>query len=450
MDVMKSRQHVSCLLLAITFLAVLVCFPGSVLAEIAKVTSVKGDVIVNQAGKITEVTSPGLALNDGDQIQTKEGEIQVTFKDGAILKINPHTNISVQERMEKSSSWMSKKTNASRRVTCFTGMAWFKSGSSQTKNYLQTPTAVAGLRGSDGDFGFDNARSYLNMYSGAADATGAVVRGFFQNPGPVAALKSPVYTSLQRALDITLATRGVNLASGITTEQRTINTAQAQTAALAVQKDAAQILVQSNPDPVAKTQAQATVQAVNTSLNAVQVRVEVARVEIVRKAAVQEVQNAQAAGDTQKAAAAQRIVVAATAEVGRARAVEQRVEREVVQTAVALAAGNVVAVQRLAQQVQQDTQQVQQQVQQVQQQAQQVITSVATTVVTTVATTVAPTTAATTTETTAATTVATTSAATTTVEATTTTTSTMTTIPPPTSSTSSTSSQFTTVASPTK
>jgi len=444
MDVMKSRYHVSYLLLAITFLAVLVCIPADALAQIAKITSVKGDVIVNQSGQMTKITSPGLALNDGDQILTREGELQIAFKDGAILKINPYSKVSVQERMEQSGTWIFKSTQAARRVTCFVGKAWFKSGSSATKNYLQTPTAVAGLRGSDGDFGFNPERdqTLLNMYSGGADTVGNVLRGFFANPGVTAAQKSEVYRSLERAYSVTVTTAQANRAPNVTAEQRTINTAQANIVALAVARQAAQILVQSNPDAGAKTQAQATLSVVNTSINAVQVRVEGARAEIVRQAAVQEVQKARAAGNTQQAAAAQRVVETATAAVSQAQAAERLIAQQVTQVNQALAAGNTAGVRLIEQQVQRETQQVQRQTQTVLQQAQQVVTTVATTLPATVATTVA-----TTVQTTAATTIpppSSTTSSTTSVFTTTTTTTTV----EPTSTTTSTTSGHTTSISP--
>ena len=445
----RRRHQATLAFFSLTLIALLIAFTaGGAEAAIAKITSVKGAVIVNQAGNVSDVTAPGLALNDGDQLLTKEGEAQVTFNDGAILKMQPYTKAMIQERKETKGTIFKTKENA-RRLTCYTGKFWFKSGASKTKNYLQSPTAVAGLRGTDADFGFNPERmqTLLNMYSGQAAVIGNVIRGFFQNPGVSAAQKSQVYQNLEKAYAVTVETKKANENPALTQEQKTINTAAAKVEALQVVEQAAQILVQSNPDPVAKTQAQATSQVVTATITTVKIQEQVAKTEIIRQAAVQEVQKAQAAGDTQKAAEAQKVVQQATVAVRQEQQAARQAEQRVQQAVTLLAVGNVTAVAAQVQQVQQIEQRVQQQAQQVEQAAQQVVTTVATTLPTTIATTIATTVAATA-ETTAATTAATTTATTAATTAETTTTSVATTIPLPTSSTSSSTSSFATTTSP--
>jgi len=445
----KRRRQATLAFFSMTLIALMIAFAaGGAEAAIAKITGVKGAVIVNQAGNVSDVTAPGLALNDGDQLLTKEGEAQVTFNDGAILKMQPYTKTMIQERKETRGT-LFKATENARRLTCYTGKLWFKSGASKTKNYLQSPTAVAGLRGTDADFGFNPERmqTLLNMYSGQAAVIGNVIRGFFQNPGVSAAQKSQVYQNLEKAYAVTVETKKANENPALTQEQKTINTAVAKVEALQVVEQAAQILVQSNPDPVAKTQAQATAQVVTATITTVKIQEQVAKTEIIRQAAVQEVQKAQAAGDTQKAAEAQKVVQQATVAVRQEQQAVQQAEQRVQQATTLLAAGNVTAVAAQVQQVQRIEQQVQQQAQQLQQVAQQVVTTVATTLPTTIATTIATTVAATG-ETTAATTAATTTATTAATTAETTTTSVATTIPLPTSSTSSSTSSFATTTSP--
>lgn len=449
----RRRHQATLAFFSMTLIALLIALTaGGAEAAIAKITSVKGAVIVNQAGNISDVTAPGLALNDGDQLLTKEGEAQVTFNDGAILKMQPYTKAMIQERKERKGT-IFKATENARRLTCYTGKFWFKSGASKTKNYLQSPTAVAGLRGTDADFGFNPERmqTLLNMYSGQAAVIGNVIRGFFQNPGVSAAQKSQVYQNLEKAYAVTVETKKANEDPALTAEQKTINTAAAKVEALQVVEQAAQILVQTNPDPEVKTQAQATSQVVTATITTVKIQEQVAKTEIIRQAAVQEVQKAQAAGDTQKAAEAQQVVQQATVTLQQEQQAVQQAEQRVQQAVTLLAVGNVTAVAAQVQQVERIEQQVQQQAQVLQQQAQQVVTTVATTLPTTIATTIATTvaeTAETTAETTAATTAETTAATTAATTAETTTTSVATTIPLPTSSTSSSTSSFATTTSP--
>ncbi|RPH52570.1 MAG: hypothetical protein EHM85_02295 [Desulfobacteraceae bacterium] len=183
-----------------TFIIV-VLFSGTAKAAIplAKVTTFTGEAVVLKEADTTRISRIGQELNEGDRVQTKQGTVQVTFNDGAILKLSPFTSALIQERDEDSGILIFKTKKAVRRVTCFVGKMWFKSGASKKANYLQTPTAVMGLRGSDADFGFDNLNTYLNMYSGEAAVVGRVMRGFFQNPGIDAATKSAVYRSLEKA-----------------------------------------------------------------------------------------------------------------------------------------------------------------------------------------------------------------------------------------------------------
>jgi hypothetical protein len=98
----------------------------------------------------------------------------------------------IQERQEET-GWLFKTRIAVRRVTLFVGKLWFKSGKSERKNYLQTPTAVCGVRGSALDWGFDSQQTFMNIYEGSADIVGNVFEQFFDDPGIDAATKNQVY-----------------------------------------------------------------------------------------------------------------------------------------------------------------------------------------------------------------------------------------------------------------
>ena len=122
---------------------------------------------------------------------------------------------------------------------------------------------MATLRGSDGDFGFDNLQTYLNMYSGDAAVIGSVIRGFFENPGISAAQKNSVYQSLQRAYQQTQQAQAT--APG---PLRAVAQAQARIAALEEAKQVAEIM-KKNPDATVADQAnQALTVLVSTMSNA--------------------------------------------------------------------------------------------------------------------------------------------------------------------------------------
>ncbi|MFA6412009.1 MAG: hypothetical protein WCW53_04875 [Syntrophales bacterium] len=238
-------------LLVVTFVmaGLILLYASPVAAAIGKITGFKGDAIIQSGANIAKVTKAGMPLNDGDMVATQSGEVNITFNDGAVMKVNSYSNIQLQERTEQSGTWIFKTSNAARRITCMVGKLWYKSGASNTKSYLQSPTAVAGLRGSDGDFGYDNVRTYLNMYSGDATVIGSVIRGFFDNPGISAAQKSNVYQSMQRAYQQT-----VQAQKEPETVLKPVVQAQAKIAALDVAQQVAAIM-KSNPDAVVASQA---------------------------------------------------------------------------------------------------------------------------------------------------------------------------------------------------
>ncbi len=224
---------------------------------VARVTGFQGEVRVLTDTTITPVTAEGMVLKSGDRLQTEQGSVEITFMDGAVMKVRPYTTTMVQEREEEKGWWLFKSKQAVRRVTVFVGKLWFKSGVSARKNYLQTPTAVCGIRGSDGDIGYDNLNTYLNMYSGEADPVGQVFMGFFEDPGISAAAKNAVYKALESAYQ---------KAQQAAKSGKTLDLAAAKAQALEVIKAAAEELLK-NPDETVRTEAQAEAQKAEKELN---------------------------------------------------------------------------------------------------------------------------------------------------------------------------------------
>ncbi|MEW6667872.1 MAG: hypothetical protein AB1512_21895 [Thermodesulfobacteriota bacterium] len=235
---MDSRFRKPLLLLGLCLVTLVLVPRVEASAPIAKITAFKGEVLVLSGTEFVKVTQAGVPLNEGDKVQTKEGDAEITFMDGAVLKMSAHSSSMIEEREEESGWWIFKSKEAVRRVTVFVGKLWFKSGASPRKNYLQTPTAVCGLRGSESEIGFDNVRNFLNVISGGSDTIGEFVRGVFENPGIDAATKNALYNALIAAQQ------------AYNTAQQTGNTldkAKAELSGLEAIKSAAQAL-QNNPD----------------------------------------------------------------------------------------------------------------------------------------------------------------------------------------------------------
>lgn len=172
---------------------------------IAKITQFKGEVLILSGEQLFAVTAVGQTINDGDTVQTKNGEAQITFNDGALMSIRPYTNSVIQESEEQSGWFLFKAKDLVRRITCQVGNLWFKSGASGRKNYLQSPTAVCGLRGSATEFGFNNVMTFARDIEGSFEAQGAVARvteAFFKNlqeNAQTIAGQNPVFNKLTEA-----------------------------------------------------------------------------------------------------------------------------------------------------------------------------------------------------------------------------------------------------------
>ena len=204
---MSPREKFVLILFAV-FLGNILSMPLSHAAKpVASVTGYKGEVYIVSGPDTTRITEVGQPLMSGDFIQTKGGNVQITFSDGALMKITPWANLRITEREEKSGWFVFKTKKAARRLTCFVGKFWFKSGGSGRKNYLQTPTAVCGLRGSISEVGYDPTKdpkfaTMLNVLEGAADVRGEVLRGAFEGMTLEQAQASPVYQKLDEALQV--------------------------------------------------------------------------------------------------------------------------------------------------------------------------------------------------------------------------------------------------------
>ena len=259
-------------------------------AAIAKIVKFNGEVVVKSGEGLNRVTAPGALLENGDLIQTKQGEAEILFNDGAVMRINPFSSTMLQEREEEGRFLFFKTKTAVRRITCLVGKFFFQSGVSGTKNYLQTPTAVAGIRGSSADFGFDSLNTYLNIYTGDAAVVGSIIRGLFTNPGVSAAQKSAVYQALAGAYTQTQQAA----ASG-----RAVDIAQAVVTAVQVGGQVA-LALKANPDPVVKKDGALIEQLSGAHASAASARVAVEQIKEDKSSADSARADALKRGDTEK------------------------------------------------------------------------------------------------------------------------------------------------------
>jgi hypothetical protein len=175
--------------------------PVQAATPVARVSNLTGDVLFLTENTFMPITN-GQIVHEGDRLQTKNGTVDITFNDGAVMQVKPWSTAMIQEGEEKEGGLLFKTNQMVRRLTCFVGTLWFKSSAtSKHKNYLQTPTAVAALVGSEMKFGYDNINSYLQIIEGGAESFGNFLQGVFPDTDSNAAEKSRIYTLINTAHD---------------------------------------------------------------------------------------------------------------------------------------------------------------------------------------------------------------------------------------------------------
>jgi hypothetical protein len=158
---------------------------------IAAITSVTGDVMVQHATVWTRVDAVPLNLFTGDTVSTDKGRAEIHFLgDSSTLDMDVGTQIVIEQQPASAGAQML------RRVQIFLGDVWFKMEHSLTRQtLLVTPTAIGGLRGTEGLVHVeDQSHSSFSLTTGqlaitqhalgeAAPAPGAAQKVELLNPG---------------------------------------------------------------------------------------------------------------------------------------------------------------------------------------------------------------------------------------------------------------------------
>jgi flagellar hook-basal body complex protein FliE len=329
------------------FLGIMLLSPqGHAVEPVAKIARYSGAVYFQSGAKIQRVTQTGQNLYNGDLVQTKKGTVQITFNDGAIIKISAFTSTKIQEREERR-GFIFKTRQAVRRLTCFAGKFWFKSGASKRKNYLQTPTAVMGVRGSDDDVGFDPStqQSYSYVYSGKLDVEGTVIKQqLFRTFGLQAARQSPVYSQMDNAQNAGLRA----LRTG-----RPLDAARARLAAFDVSRQAAEIFKTSPSKIVRLLDGLLNGASVDASYAAANTEVVLEELKDNLEKAERTAQAAEASGDQATFQAARRAVDELLTSIDEVERLQERAEEAARNANAAAETGDLDGARRSAQQAQQ-------------------------------------------------------------------------------------------------
>ncbi len=303
---------------AALFFCLFFCTSVTFGVEIGKVEKFQGIARILSGDKVSDITAVGQAVSSGDKIQTEQGEVEVKLNDGAQIKVKPFSVVSMVEKQETKGVFF-KTTEDARRVTAHVGKAYFKSaGESGTKkNYLQTPTAVCALRGSEADFGSQGSQSFLQMYSGEASTRGNFQGGNVPDSNSALAMVNEVFKAIDAA--VKAANEGLLAA---------------QLAVFQANKAAAESLL-GNPDGKARELAKAEAAVAQVQIAVTQTKIAVQAAQQAADAAKAALAAAQQAGNADAIAQAQAALDKATESLA---AIQQTLQQAEAMAQEALAA----------------------------------------------------------------------------------------------------------------
>lgn len=270
---MKSKRKIMyiAIILFVTISTTFLSIPAfSANSVIATLTDFSGNVLIRSQGSWGIEPRNGIPLYSNDKIVTRTGSATITFKDGAVIRIKDNSNLSIREEEKK--GIFSKVSKAKRKLRLLIGKIVFKTGRSGIETNFETPTAVCGVRGTEGTLSIDEAgQPYIQFIEGGLSFTiGEFITGVAedvpiefaeQNPAQRAALVAKAAADLTReAAD--------KVAKGEASEaDLALAQAKAAKAAAEEAKTELLILIENNPDSALVEEAQETLKEVEEAVN---------------------------------------------------------------------------------------------------------------------------------------------------------------------------------------
>lgn len=135
------------------------------LPSLATLTLMEGNVKIEREGKLLS-TSEGQRLLDKDKIVTAKGRAEVQFADGTTLRASEDTRVAIAQGP--------KDGGLLRSVELTLGNLWFKVNKvtqvADARTEFLTPTAIAAVRGTEGEIGVGaDGHSQFALSTGALD-----------------------------------------------------------------------------------------------------------------------------------------------------------------------------------------------------------------------------------------------------------------------------------------
>jgi hypothetical protein len=183
---MKRKTAISLLILLLAFpVAAFASIPREVV-KLGDITSYTGDVLVRTKGAWGKIENVPYPVFSSDKVVTKRGRAEVSFLDGASLRMNVDSDLSIVQKQEIEGLLVRKKSTV-RQVNVLVGDIYFEAEVKRGKALrykVRSPSMTAAIRGSSLRMSVNpDGVTYFARLLGQIDTEGKFIQHY--NPRPM-------------------------------------------------------------------------------------------------------------------------------------------------------------------------------------------------------------------------------------------------------------------------
>jgi len=182
-------------------LAVVFLFASTAYAQIGSITEFTGSATVKR-GKETIAAQKGTAIEQNDQVETKNGKLKIVFKDDTTVTVTEHSKLVIDDFV-----YDPKSGKGSLGLKAAGGTVRYVSGAiakdpKQVK--INTPTAAIAVRGTDFVMSVNEIGSSMVILMPSCDWETSAVKGVSCSTGKIDVESGPNLVSMNRPYQATL------------------------------------------------------------------------------------------------------------------------------------------------------------------------------------------------------------------------------------------------------
>ena len=146
------------------------CFVANALEPAGTITKIIGEPKLKSTTGDWKTATKGKMVYDGDQLQTgANSKIEIVFVDGTALRLNRNSNFTITQTAKLKAGYATK-------TRLDNGQLWFNRPKGPGQLNLETPVAVAAVKGTQGDLQVgNNGDTTLIVLDGQVEFSSALV-----------------------------------------------------------------------------------------------------------------------------------------------------------------------------------------------------------------------------------------------------------------------------------